>query len=149
MSGKGKAAGKGGKKFIIKMGDEARKSRSVKAGLVFPVARVHRMLKRENGNKRIASGAPIYLAAVLEYLVAELVELAGNAAQDNNKRRIIPRHLQLAIRNDEELTKLLDKVWISEGGVIPFLHPDLLPRRYYEQQARRERKRESEVSQEA
>ena len=58
----------------------------------------------------------MYLAAVLEYLAAELLELAGNAARDNKKNRIIPRHIQLAVRNDEELSKLLGNVTIASGG---------------------------------
>ncbi|KAI8496851.1 Histone H2AX [Branchiostoma belcheri] len=95
------------------------KSRSSRAGLQFPVGRVHRFLRKGNYAERVGAGAPVYLAAVLEYLTAEILELAGNAARDNKKTRIIPRHLQLAVRNDEELNKLLSGVTIAQGGVLP------------------------------
>ncbi|CAG8666034.1 796_t:CDS:2, partial [Ambispora gerdemannii] len=102
-------------------------SRSQRAGLAFPVGRLHRKLRKGQFGFRIASGSPVYIAAVLEYLVAEIMELAGNAAHDNRRARIIPRHLQLAIRNDEELNKLLGNVTIAEGGVMPNIHEALLP----------------------
>ncbi|KAJ3669173.1 hypothetical protein LUZ60_011123 [Juncus effusus] len=104
-------------------------TRSVKAGLQFPVGRVGRYLKKGRYAQRVGSGAPVYLAAVLEYLAAEVLELAGNAARDNKKNRIIPRHVLLAIRNDEELGKLLKGVTIAHGGVLPNINPILLPKK--------------------
>ena len=120
MSGKGGKAGSAAK---------ASQSRSAKAGLTFPVGRVHRLLRKGNYAQRVGSGAPVYLTAVLEYLAAEILELAGNAARDNKKTRIIPRHLQLAIRNDDELNKLLGNVTIAQGGVLPNIHQNLLPKK--------------------
>ena len=105
------------------------KSRSSRAGLQFPVGRVHRFLRKGNYAQRVGAGAPVYLAAVLEYLTAEILELAGNAARDNKKSRIIPRHLQLAVRNDEELNKLLGGVTIAQGGVLPNIQAVLLPKK--------------------
>ncbi|XP_037928733.1 histone H3.v1-like [Teleopsis dalmanni] len=93
------------------------RSRSNRAGLQFPVGRIHRLLRKGNYAERVGAGAPVYLAAVMEYLAAEVLELAGNAARDNKKTRIIPRHLQLAIRNDEELNKLLSGVTIAQANM--------------------------------
>ncbi|GCB63781.1 hypothetical protein scyTo_0014679 [Scyliorhinus torazame] len=78
MSGRGKSSS----------GGKARakaKTRSSRAGLQFPVGRVHRLLRKGNYADRVGAGAPVYLAAVLEYLTAEILELAGNAARDNKK----------------------------------------------------------------
>ena len=111
MSGRGK--GKTGKKAV---------SRSAKAGLQFPVGRVARYLKAGKYATRVGAGAPVYLAA-------EVLELAGNASRDNKKTRIVPRHIQLAIRNDEELSKLLGTVTIASGGVLPNIHSVLLPKK--------------------
>ncbi|XP_021898938.1 histone H2A.1 [Carica papaya] len=104
-------------------------SKSTKAGLQFPVGRVGRYLRKGRYAQRYGTGAPIFLAAVLEYLAAEVLELAGNAARDNKKTRINPRHLLLAVRNDEELGKLLQNVTIASGGVLPNINPVLLPKR--------------------
>ncbi|XP_068578490.1 histone H2A-like [Cebidichthys violaceus] len=114
----------------LKTGGKARaKARSSHAGLQFPVGRVHRHLRKGNYAHRVGAGAPVYLAAVLEYLTAEILELAGNAARDNKKTRIIPRHLQLAVRNNEELNKLLGGVTIAQGGVLPNIQAVLLPKK--------------------
>ncbi len=110
MSGRGK----GGKSKA------KAKSKSGRAALQFPVSRILRYLWKGRYSRRV------YLAAVMEYLAAEVLELAGNAA----------RHLQLAVRNDEELNRLLSGVTISQGGVIPNIHAVLLPKKSSEKVAK-------------
>ena len=102
---------------------------SSRAGLQFPVMRVRRYLKKGQYGKPRGLGGSIYLAAVMEYLTAEILELAGNAARDNKKSRIIPRHIVLAVKNDEELNGLLKNVTISQGGVLPNIQSVLLPKK--------------------
>lgn len=120
-AGRGKAKGgksKGGKST----------SRSDRAGLQFPVGRTARLIKEGNYAHRIGVGASVYLAAVLEYLTAELLELAGNVAKDGKRNRIVPRHLLLAVRGDDELSTLLKKVTIASGGTPPGINESLLPK---------------------
>ncbi|EJD40869.1 histone H2A.Z [Auricularia subglabra TFB-10046 SS5] len=116
-TGGGVAAGSGTPKII--------QTRSQKAGLSFPVGRIHRYLKRRTQNNvRIGAKAAVYTTAILEYLTAEVLELAGNASKDLRVKRITPRHLQLAIRGDEELDTLV-RATIAGGGVLPFIHRTL------------------------
>ncbi len=121
MAGKGGRGGKG------KASASRAVSRSARAGLQFPVGRIARHLRQGRYAQRTGAGAPVYLAAVLEYLAAEVLELAGNAAKDNKRSRIVPRHIQLAVRNDEELARLLGSTTIASGGVLPNIHVSLLP----------------------
>eukprot|EP01122_Echinamoeba_exundans_P011782 TRINITY_DN4805_c0_g1_i1.p1 TRINITY_DN4805_c0_g1~~TRINITY_DN4805_c0_g1_i1.p1 ORF type:complete len:305 (+),score=75.30 TRINITY_DN4805_c0_g1_i1:43-957(+) len=101
-------------------------SRSARAGLQFPVGRIHTLLKAKFKGFRVGAGAPTYLAAVMEYMTAEVLELSGNASKDMKLKRIIPRHITLAIRGDEELDRFTSKVTIPGGGVIPHIHKSLI-----------------------
>lgn len=122
MSG-GKGKGGKGKDSTAMRGQI---SHSVRAGLQFPVGRVRRYLKKSVQNRvRVGAKSAIYITAVLEYLTAEVLELAGNAAKDLKVKRITPRHLQLAIRGDEELDTLV-RATIAYGGVLPHINKALL-----------------------
>ncbi|OAO11766.1 histone H2A type 1 [Blastocystis sp. ATCC 50177/Nand II] len=120
MAGKGKG-GRG--KSEVKA-----QSRSSRAGITFPVGRMARYMRDMKVADRIGAGAPVYLAAVIEYLTAEILELAGN----------------LAVRNDEELNALLGNVTIASGGVMPFVHSELLPEKKEGEEEEESEKEEKE-----
>ncbi|NXO22365.1 H2AX protein, partial [Cisticola juncidis] len=124
MSGRGKKQAVAGTP-----GSAPKRSKSAKAGLQFPVGRIHRLLRQGRYARKVGSGAAIFLAAVMEYMVAEVLELAGNAARAHKKARILPRHIQLAVSNDDELNKFFACVIIPEGGVMPNIRRQLLPKK--------------------
>ena len=104
-------------------------SQSAKAGLVFPVGRIGSLLRRGQYARRVGASGAVYLAAVLEYLVAELLELTVKAATPADKKkpvpRLNPRLLTLAVRHDEDLGALLQNVTLSRGGVLPSVNKAL------------------------
>jgi len=98
--------------------------KSQRAGTVFPISFIMSLLKKKS-RLRVGQGAPVYLTAVCEYLCAEVLELAGNAAKDARLSRVTPRHIMLAIRSDEELDKFF-KGYVAFGGVVPHINSSLL-----------------------
>jgi len=100
-------------------------TKTQKAGLTFPVGRIGRFLKNGRYAKRVGAKAPIALAATLEYLISEIIELSGNLVKESKKTRITPRHICLAVRSDEELARLMNGVTFPTGGVIPSIHESL------------------------
>ncbi|KAH7676832.1 Histone H2A protein [Dioscorea alata] len=100
-------------------------SGSKKAGIKFPIGRIARFLKVGIYSKYVNTKAWVYLSAVLEYLVSYVLELAGNEVRYKMKKRIQPRQIQLIVRNDKELRKLLGSVTIPGGGVLPNIYPNL------------------------
>ncbi len=109
--GKGKAKGKAHRPRQV--------SRSSRAGLSFPVGRIARMLKNGRYSQRVGVGAPVYLAAVLEYLVAEILEVSVMVVRQKKKARIVPRFIFLGLKEDEEFRRLFNNTIITGSGVKP------------------------------
>lgn len=118
---------------------KTRTSMSKRARLILPCSRILRHMKKRDTSKRVQRGklwnifprliesscnfqkisaAAVHLAASLEYLVFEVLELAGNEANFARKRRINSRHILLSIRHDIELNEMMKDVIIPDGGVV-------------------------------
>jgi histone H2A len=102
------------------------RTKSDRSGLAFPVGRINSILKKEKRTKRMSELCAPALAAGGEYLLAEILELAANVARENKTTRISPRHIELAIRGDDELNRIFRHTTISEGGTMPLLHDILV-----------------------
>ena len=67
------------------------------------------------------------MAGVLQYLVEELCELSGKMCLEHKNKTIAPKHINLALRSDTELAKMLYMTQISQGGMLPNINEFLLP----------------------
>ena len=110
----------------IRNRNPVRRTVSSKANLLFPVGRLKRYLHEDRFATKISQKSCVYLAAVLEYLTAEMLDISSDVATQHQRKRINPRHLTLGIKNDSELNNLLPNVTIKEGGVMPFIQPSLI-----------------------
>lgn len=88
---------------------------SARAGLQLSVARTAHIL-RKNTSFRVSETAPVYMAAAIEYIIYELLELAGLAATNEKKRTISPLHIKQAVIEDEELSKLMRTLGVLLPG---------------------------------
>lgn len=97
---------------------------------LFPSSRVKRVFLNNKG-VRVGSNAAVFLAGVIEYLVAEMLELSGNSARDHTRKRINVQDLSDAVNNDEELSRLFkhNKIEFEGGAVVPHIHAKLLPKK--------------------
>ena len=102
---------------------------SARAGVTFPVGRLTRLMRQGRYSQRLGKSAGVFMAAVLEYVVTEVLELATDMAHQQHKLRVTPRSLQLAIKNDDELAKLFSRITISKGGVVPHIDPRVLKKK--------------------
>ena len=117
-----------------------------RAGVTMSLSRARRMLKSHLSNRkqRIGSSAVAYTAAVVEYLCAEWLELSGDACKDAKMKRIKPRHMLLAAKNDEELRNYLKtqkgvEITIPNAGRMPEIHVALMKKELDAQKKREER----------
>ncbi|XP_055946970.1 histone H2A-beta, sperm-like [Argiope bruennichi] len=97
-----------------------RTTKSQKCGLTFPVARIRAMLKAKNFANRVSDSGAVFLTAVLEYLTAEILEVSLNAAAQNGhpaRRRIQPKDIERALKNDPEFLPLFRKA-VFPGSIF-------------------------------
>ncbi|XP_048541874.1 probable histone H2AXb [Triticum urartu] len=131
-------------------------SRSSMAGLQFPLGRVTRYLRAGNYAQHVSTSAHVYLAAevhipptpllislfpartvpcgprshrFISFSLIQTLQPADNATRDNKKNRIVPRHIQPAVCNNEELSRLLCAFTIADDGMMSGIHTVLLPKK--------------------
>ena len=100
-----------------------------KAGIIFPPGRIHRLLKHGLYAQRTSKDAAVFIAAVLEYITSEVVEVAGDLTMNDTKVTMTPKHINLGMRSDYELSKLASSMIVSHGGTLSNINEALFPKK--------------------
>ena len=120
------ASGKRGSRKGVK---KAPVSNSIKAETLFPVGRLNRMLKQGRFAERVGGSAGVFMAGVLDYITAEFMEIAGTVCHEAGQKIIAPRHINIGVRSDRLLNKMMATCTIIESPVQPNIHDFLLPKK--------------------
>ena len=97
-----------------------------RAGLIFAPARCGRLFREGRYARRQGMSAGVFMAGVLQYLCEEILELSGKVCLQDKRKQIAPKHLNHALRSDDELSKMLFMSTISEGGQLSNIADELL-----------------------
>jgi|APCry1669189534_1035231.scaffolds.fasta_scaffold49989_2 histone H2A len=112
--------------------NEAKSTRQSKANIIFPPSITEKFLRNFGNSKLfVKSSAPIFLAGVLEYITSDILGSASIITFEDKRNRVTIRDIELAVRSDNELNKLMSSLNFSfiGGGVLPFIHPLLLKKK--------------------
>ena len=59
------------------------------------------------------------MASAMEFLCAEVLEIAAQSCLENKKRIIKPRHIELSVRKDPEFARLFKNKTFAGAGTAP------------------------------
>ncbi len=107
-------------------------SRQNKAQIIFPPSITEKFLRKfDSSTIMVTQNAPVYLASVLEYICAEILEQSINSARSQSRVRLTVRDIELSVRNDTEINKLFsnNNIIFMGGSNIPHINPVLLHRK--------------------
>ena len=121
-------------------------SKSERAGINFPVGRISRYMKEKKVIERISLGSPVFMAAMQEYITADLLDQAGNTCQDDGKKKLTPRHIFTSIQTDQEFHDLFENTIIANGGVREFVNKELVPENIRKKERQRSKERTQKMA---
>ena len=99
---------------------------SARSGLLFPVARIGALMRKERVGTRVSPKAAVAVAAAAQHMIGDVLEYANEERKKDKVARITPRHIRLALAKPA-LHELCHGT-IAYGGAVPCLRAELLPK---------------------